>query len=172
MPKTNKSEKIPMQMQSIFDAIVELTDKFCKEYLNDEYALLSRYATAALCRKRPSPLLKGKINTWACAIIYALGQVNFLFDKSEEIYVSTNDLCKSFGIAKSTASSKSKTVRDLLRMSQLDPNWSLPSNMDSNPMTWTIMYDGFIVDVRTLPREIQEVAYEKGLIPYIPDDRD
>jgi len=26
-----------------------------------------------------------------------------------------------------------------------------------------------IVDARHLPREIQEVAYRKGLIPYIPD---
>jgi len=171
MPKISKSEKVPKQMQSIFDAIVEFTDKFSKEYLNDEYALLSRYATAALCRKRPSPLVKGYINTWACAIIYALGQVNFLFDKSQEIYISANDLCEGFGIAKSTASNKSKTVRVLLRMSQMDPNWCLPSKMDSNPMVWTIMYNGLIVDARALPRAIQEVAYQKGLIPYIPGDK-
>jgi len=172
MPKISKSEKVPKQMQSIFHAITELTDKFSKEYLSDEYALLSRYATAALCRKRPSPLVKGYINTWACAIIYALGQVNFLFDKSQEIYVSANDLCEGFGIAKSTASNKSKTVRDLLKMSQMDPNWCLPSKMDSNPRVWTIMYNGFIVDARSLPRAIQEVAYQKGLIPYIPGDKE
>ncbi len=171
MPKISKSEKVPKQMQSIFDAIVELTDKFSKEYLNDEYALLSRYATAALCRKRPSPLVTGYIDTWACAIIYALGQVNFLFDKSQKIYVSANDLCEGFGIAKSTASNKSKTVRDLLRMSQMDPNWCLPSKMDSNPMVWTIMYNGLIIDARVLPRAIQEIAYQKGLIPYIPGDK-
>ncbi len=171
MPKISKSEKVPKQMQSIFDAIVEFTDKFSKEYLNDEYALLCRYATAALCRKRPSPLVKGYINTWACAVLYALGQVNFLFDKSQKIYLSANDLCEGFGIAKSTASNKSKTVRDLLRMSQMDPNWCLPSKMDSNPMVWTIMYNGLIVDARALPRAIQEVAYQKGLIPYIPGDK-
>ena len=158
-------------MESIFDAIVKLTDKFSKEYLNDEYALLSRYATAALCRKRPSPLVKGYVNTWACAIIYALGQVNFLFDKSQTIYVSANELCECFGIAKSTASNKSKIVRDLLGMSQMDPNWCLPSKMENNPIAWTILYNGLIVDARALPRAIQEIAYQKGLIPYIPGER-
>jgi hypothetical protein len=27
----------------------------------------------------------------------------------------------------------------------------------------------FIVDVRNQPKEIQEIAFEKGLIPFIPD---
>jgi hypothetical protein len=31
------------------------------------------------------------------------------------------------------------------------------------------MVDGLIVDARSMPLEIQIVAYEKGLIPYIPD---
>ena len=30
---------------------------------------------------------------------------------------------------------------------------------------------GFAVDVRQMPRDIQEVAYEKGLIPYLPGER-
>lgn len=171
MAKISKSEKVPKQMQSKFDSIVTLTDKYCKEFLNDEYALLSRYATAALCRKRPSPLDKGHIKTWACGIIYALGQINFLFDKSQEIYVSASDLCEGFGVSKSTASGKAKTIRDLLKMYRMDANWCLPSKIDENPMAWTIMYNGFIVDVRNLPREIQEIAYQKGLIPYIPEDK-
>jgi len=43
--------------------------------------------------------------------------------------------------------------------------------MDDNIMAWMIMVDGFIVDARSLPRKIQEIAYEKGMIPYIPADR-
>ncbi|QTA78037.1 Uncharacterized protein dnl_02450 [Desulfonema limicola] len=168
MTKIVKSEKVPKQMLSIFNSIVKLTDKYCKEYLNDEYALMARYAAAALSRKRSSPLVKGRIKTWACAIVYALGQVNFLFDKSQEIYVSATNLCKGFGVATSTASDKAKTIRDLLKMYKMDPNWCLPSKIDQNPMAWTIMYNGFIIDARNLPREIQEIAYQKGLIPYIP----
>jgi hypothetical protein len=38
-------------------------------------------------------------------------------------------------------------------------------------MAWMIMVDGFMMDARTAPREIQKEAYRKGLIPYIPGDR-
>jgi hypothetical protein len=30
--------------------------------------------------------------------------------------------------------------------------------------------DGLLVDLRTMPREIQEVAFAEGIIPYIPAD--
>ncbi|MGZ8189845.1 MAG: DUF6398 domain-containing protein [Methylococcaceae bacterium] len=171
MAKTNKSEQVPKNMQVVFDTIVALTDSFSQQHLNDEYAQLARYATAALCQKRPSPLLSGKADTWACGIIYALGFVNFLFDKSEKPFISAADLCTAFGVGKSTGSSKSKLVRDALNMMQLDPNWCLPSKMDNNPMAWMIMVNGLVVDARYVPREIQEMAYEKGLIPYIPADK-
>ena len=172
MTRISKSEKIPKQMKAKFDAIVVLTDTFCNKHLNEEYAQLARQAVAALCRKRPSPLMKGRVNTWACGIIYALGFVNFLFDKSQEPYMSAADLCKGFGVSKSTGSAKSKTIRDALDMVQMDPNWYLPSKIDDNPMAWMIMVDGFVLDARTMPREVQEVAYRKGLIPYIPEDKE
>ena len=38
-------------------------------------------------------------------------------------------------------------------------------------MAWLIQYNGFMVDVRSLPRNIQVIAYEKGIIPYIPADK-
>jgi hypothetical protein len=171
MTKISKSEKVPKQMKAKFDAIVMLAETFCNEHLNEEYAQLARQAVAALCRKRPSPLMQGRVNTWACGIIYALGYVNFLFDKSQEPHMSATDLCDGFGVSKNTGSAKSKAVRDALGMVQLDPNWYLPSKIDDNPMVWMIMVDGFILDARTMPREIQEVAYRKGLIPYIPKDK-
>ena len=171
MNKVSKSENIPKSMQSIFNNIVELTDLFSKKHLNKEYAQLIRYATAAMCRKRPSPLLRGKINTWACGITYAIGFVNFLFDKSQEPYISAGEMCEAFGISKSTGGSKSKIVKDALNMMQLDPNWCIPSKLDDNPMAWIIQYNGFMVDVRSLPRNIQVIAYEKGIIPYIPADK-
>ena len=78
MPRIKKSEKVPRKLQERFDAIVALTDEVCQEHLDEEYAQLARQATAALCRKRPSPLLSGRVSSWACGIVYALGFVNFL----------------------------------------------------------------------------------------------
>ncbi len=170
MAQIQKSENIPKIMQEKFDCIVAITDDFSQQYLNDEYGKLIRYAIAALCRKRPSPLAKGKDKTWACGITHAIGIINFLFDSSQTPYISAKDLYKWFGVASSTGQSKSKLVRDTLRMHQMDPNWCLPSQLKDNPIAWMISVNGFMIDARYAPREIQEEAYAKGVIPYIPED--
>ena len=81
MPKRSPSQHVPKDMQARFDEITQLTDAFCQTYLNDEYAQLCRELTATLCRKRPSPLARGKASTWACGIIHAAshGQLSLRF---------------------------------------------------------------------------------------------
>jgi hypothetical protein len=159
-------------MQPAYAAIVSVTDEVCREHLNDEYAALARELAAALARKRPSPIARGKAETWACGVVYALGTVNFLFDRSQKLHMRADDLCAAFGVSPSTGASKAKLIRDLFDMMQMDPNWSLPSRIDSNPLVWMLTINGFVVDVRSMPREVQEAAYEKGLIPYIPAERE
>ena len=166
-----KSEKVPKSMQEKFDTITALTDDFSGTHLNEEYALLARQLTAALARKRPSPLLKGRPKSWACGVIYALGFVNFLFDKNTEPYVSAQELCDGFGVGKGTGASKSKEIRDMMDMVQFDPNWCLPSMVEENPLIWMISVNGFIMDVRSAPLHIQEEAYDKGIIPYVPGEK-
>lgn len=170
MGQVKKSENVPKAMQEKYLAIIELTNSFSEENLNEEYAELIRYAVAALCRKRPSPLERGKANSWACGVTHAIGMVNFLFDKSQTPNMAASDLYKKFGVGQSTGQGKSKAVRDHLDMYQSDPNWTLSSNLNDNPMVWMLSVNGLIVDIRTMPREAQEIALEKGLIPYIPDD--
>ena len=165
-----RSETVPWAMQNTYAAVVELTDAFCREHLNAEYATLCRSAAAALARKRPSPLTRGRVEIWACAIVHALGSVNFLFDRSQELYISAEDLCAHFGVSKSSGANKAKWIRDELKMSQFDATWFLPSRIDESPIAWLIEVNGLIVDARYVPREIQEIAYRKGLIPYIPAD--
>ena len=171
MAKTAKSENVPTTMQSTYDSIVRLTDEVSRKNLNTEYAQLIRYAAAALCRKRPSPLAKGNMSTWACAIAYAIGVVNFLFDKSQTPHMSAAELCKAFGVSQSTGSAKAKVVKDVLGLFQLHPEWCLPSKLESNPLVWMLSVNGLMVDIRSMPREVQEIAYQKGLIPYIPADQ-
>ena len=170
MARPTKSERVPRQMGPKFDAIVTLTDEFCKEYLNDEYGQLARQATAALCRKRPSPLARGRADVWACGIVYALGSTNFIFDKSQELYMSAAEICKGFGVGQSTVSAKSGVIREALDMGPLNLDWCLPSRLDSHPLAWLIEVNGLPVDARDMPREVQEIALEKGYIPYIPGD--
>ena len=169
MPQRSRSQQVPKEMQARFDEITQITDAFSQEYLNEEYSQICRELTAALCRKRPSPLVAGKVNTWVCGIIHAVGTVNFLFDSTEKPYVAASQICAYFGLSASTMQAKSKQIRDLLDMYQFAPKWTLPSMVDQNPLIWMLEVNGLIMDVRHAPRAIQEEALRKGLIPYIPD---
>lgn len=170
MPKHSASQRVPKELHARFDEIAVLTDAFSQTYLNAEYAQLSRELLATLARKRPSPLVQGKAPTWASGILHALGMVNFLFDASQSPHVQSRQIAEYFGLGMSTIQTKSKQIRDMLGIHQMSPDWTLPSRIDSNPLVWTLSVNGYIVDVRYAPREIQEEAYRLGLIPYIPDD--
>src|SRR5918912_2535209 len=172
MPKTTGSTSVPKSMQATFEAITSLTDAFCREHLNEDYRVLAQRMTAALCRKRPSPLVSGQPRTWACGIVYVLGQINFLTDPSTQLFMTTANLCARFGVGQSTASAKARFISQALDTSRLNPEWSLPSLVDQNPLVWLAEVNGVLVDLRDMPREVQEIAFEKGLIPYIPADRE
>jgi hypothetical protein len=58
-----RSNVVPKSMQAAYDAVAGLTDAFCRDHLNDEYRELARAMTAALSRKRPSPLTSGQPRT-------------------------------------------------------------------------------------------------------------
>lgn len=172
MPRPSPSTKVPKAMDTHYRVVTELTDAFCREHLDEEYAGLARLAVAALCRKRPSPLFSGKPNTWACGIVYALGQVNFLSDKSSHPHIGMEDLCARFGVASSTGCNKAKAVRDALGIWHGNHRWVLPSQLDASPMVWLLEVNGLAVDIRRLPRLVQVEAFERGLIPYVPADRE
>ena len=86
--------------------------------------------------------------------------------------MSAKDLYSAFGVSASTGGAKSKLVRDTLGMHQMDPDWCLPSKLDNNLMAWMISVNGLMMDARSVPRYIQEEAFEKGLIPYLPGDKE
>lgn len=97
--------------------------------------------------------------------------MNFLDDSSQTPHPKLTAIDQAFGISSGTGQAKSKAIRDLLKIRTFDPQWTLPSRMDRNPMAWMIEVNGFVLDARYLKREIQEEAYRKGLIPYIHGDR-
>ena len=162
------SIRVPAALQEKFDTIALTTDAFCDQHLNGDYKQLIRLALAALCRKRPSPLLKGQNNSWAAGAVHALGMVNFLFDDSQTPHCKATDIWAHFGLASSTGQTHSKKIRDALDMGPMDPQWSLPSHMDVNPLIWMLEVNGLIVDIRQMPLEVQDIAYAKGFIPYVP----
>lgn len=148
--------------------IVAITDQVCTEQLDAEYAELCRKLTTALARKRPSPLEQGQARAWAGAVLYAVGWVNFLTDPTQRPHMTTEQLSKACGVGKSTLAAKFKVIRDALRLRPMDPDYSRRELLAENPLAWMVELDGFVVDARSLPEEIQNELKRQGIIPDLP----
>ena len=55
--ESGEDGKIPASARPAYEAVVALTDAFCRDRLTEEYEALCRKLAGALARKRPSPLL-------------------------------------------------------------------------------------------------------------------
>jgi hypothetical protein len=172
MPRKREGgASVPSPARPAYDAIVALTDRFCQAHLTHQYQVLCWKLAAALARKRPSPLSRGKPEVWACAVVRVIGWVNFLDDSSNSPHMKLTAIDRAFGVAESTGQGKAKAIRDLLKIRQFDFRWMLADRIETTSMVWMISVNGFIMDARQLRREVQEEAYRKGLIPYIPGER-
>jgi hypothetical protein len=161
--------RIPDAARPAYDAVVAKTDAFCRAHLTDEYAQLCRRLVGALARQWPTPISRGKPESWAGGAVRAVGWANFLGDPSQSPHMTTADIDRAFGVSEATGHAKSKAIRDLLDIHRFDPDWTLPSQTGRNPMAWLISVNGLLVDARMMPRELQEQAVRKGLIPYLPE---
>jgi len=121
--------------------------------------------------KHPSPLARGDLRIWAAAAIYVVGSVNFLFDRTQRPHLTGDDLSALTGVPKSTLANKAKLIRDVLRIGQLEPELCRRELLASHPMAWMISVDGFIVDARTMPPEVQAEARRRGMVPDLPTPR-
>ena len=134
----NKEPSIPATVRPAYDAIIALTDSFCQEHLNDEYQALCRKLAGVLARKRPSPLLRGRADSWACGIVRVLGWANYLGEPNQPHHLKMIDIDEVFRVSESTGAAKAKAIRDLLKSpshrSRLDfaqPDWSNSNISDS-----------------------------------------
>jgi hypothetical protein len=151
-----------------YEEIKKLIKECTSKFLNNEYEEIACKALDKLSRKRNVPFVSGKENTWACGIVYAIGQANFLFDKSSKPYIPASELADSFGVAKSTAGNKANEISKMLKINYSNHEWILPSSMDDDLMIWMFDINGFYMDIRNCPIEVQIKAYNEGKIPYVP----
>jgi hypothetical protein len=138
------------------EALIEITDGFADHYLDEDYKMLCRKLIEKMSRKRQVPFLSGRLDIWAAAVVYALGQVNFLFDKSFEPYVSATDLCDYFGTSQSTTSQKAKIIRDMFKMRYFDEEFSTKRMQKENPLNEFVMVNGLIVPVSAVMKALEE----------------
>lgn len=164
-------DDIPAKYRKRLGEIVSLTDAFCRKHLNKHYADVCRRLAHRLCHT-DSPVLSGNAASWACGVAYAVGRVNFLTDPSQDPHMTAEQIAKGFGVSQATMHAKSRAISNGLDLMPFDPDFTIASRVDDNPLIWMLKVNGLLVDIRTCPRDAQVIAYEQGLIPYVPADQE
>jgi hypothetical protein len=142
------------------DKLLEMTGAFCAQKLDDEYFHLCEKLIRKLGRKRDVPFQRGKLEIWAAAVVYAIGSINFLFDKSFEPYMTADQISEYFGTKNSSVSNKAREIKDMFDMWHFSPEFSTQRMTESNPFYKMVMVDGFIVPIDTLPVDMQQIVRE------------
>jgi hypothetical protein len=163
--------KIPRAARAYAEQVIAVTDAACLERLDEEYADLCRRVVGKLARKRPTPLSRGGLRIWGSGVVYAVGQLNFLFDPNQELHLTADELSELLQVKKTTMANKGKLVRDTLKLSHFDTEFARQEMIDRNPLVWMLEIDDIIVDARKVPLALQVRAFELGLIPYVPGAR-
>ena len=86
--------------------LIKLVEDFCDEYLNEEYKDLSLTLVNEIGERR------GKPEIWASGVIYAISETNFLFDKTNNPHITSDDICIYFNTKLSKVSARSKIIKD------------------------------------------------------------
>jgi hypothetical protein len=163
--------RIPAALRDRACKILAITDQACTQHLDDEYARVCRTLVGRLARKRPSPLTRGDTQIWAAGAIYAVGQVNFLFDRSEQPHLTADQLAACLGVVKTTMANKAALINKMLNTSIFEPDLTTTATLAQHPLAWLVEVDGLIVDARMLPLELQDEARRRGLIPDLDHHR-
>jgi ABC-type glutathione transport system ATPase component len=80
--------RIPIAVRAPTSAVIDITDAACSDHLDEEYGRLARRLVGRLARKRPSPLIRGDPRIWAAGVLYVIGQINFLFDRTQQPHLT------------------------------------------------------------------------------------
>lgn len=163
---------IPRDLRQRAGMILAITDDACRVRLNDEYARCCRVLVGRLARKRPSPLTRGDVRIWAAGAIYAIGQVNFLFDRSQDPHLRADQLAEHLGVVKTTMANKAALINKTLDIGIFEPDMTTTAMLERHPLAWIVEVDGLPVDARMLPAELQDEARRRGLIPDLDARRD
>jgi len=105
------------------------------------------------------------VRIWAAGAIYAVGQVNFVFDRSQTPHLTAERLAEALGVVKTTMANKAGMINRMLDIGIFEPELTRVAMIEQHPMAWLVELDGLILDARTLPAELQDEARRRGLIP-------
>ena len=152
------------RIEAVSQQLIDMTGEYCDQYLDEDYKQLAEKLILKMKRKRDVPFLRGQVHTWAAAVIYALGQINFLFDQSFEPYVAAGDIPNYFGVSQSTVGRKAKAIRDMFDLYYWHPEFSTRAMRGADPYRGMAVVNDFIVPIDMLPPDVQETLRREGIV--------
>jgi glutamyl/glutaminyl-tRNA synthetase len=139
-----------------------LFEKYCTEKLDNEYLRLCNKVHKKLTKKDNEIFSRGKSEIWAASIVWAVGSVNFLSDKSFLPHASLDDVCEWFGANSSTIVNKASQIRNFAKISTLNTEF-LRTDSGVKKMLENLEYDkNGLIRIKNL--EVDQVE------PELPDE--
>ncbi len=154
-------QAIPANRKVRLREIVTITDRFCEDA---EFRRLCRSMAVVLCLKGV-PLESRKAAGWAAAIVYSLAWVN----TGHPLHNAADEILSGIAVSPGRLMRRVRVLRKTLGLQRMDQRWSTRRTVGLNPRTWKVVVDGRPCDIRTAPRKVQEEAYRRGIIPFLPD---
>ena len=106
----------------------------------------------------PSPLTRGDQGIWAAGVVYAVGQLNFVFDPSQSPHATADQLSGWLGVKKTTMANKARLIRDTLQLSDFESEFMRRDLVEASPLTWLLEVDGLLVDIRHAPAQLSSAG--------------
>ena len=140
--------------------LLKMVDDFSNIHLDEECSILCSNLVKKLGRKREVPFKRGKLTIWASAVIHTISHINFLFDEKFTPHITLDDISEYFNTNKSTVGSKSKFIRDSLKIKFFDFEFT------QRKLLVEYLESAFIEsdDGELLPLEIFEKEFQKRVI--------
>ena len=102
--------RIPVALRDRAQQIIDVTDAACREHLDEEYGLLTEGSWRGWRASGPRRSMRGDARIWAAGAIYAVGQVNFLFDRTQTPHMTAKQLAEALGVVQTTMANKAGII--------------------------------------------------------------
>lgn len=147
--------------------ILKLTNRFCLEHLNMEFASLCEKLVKKMSRQATVLFVEGRTDVWAASVIHALGSINFLFDKSFDPFVESHQIAEFYNLSDKTVSEISDKILQTLDIQMFNTEFSTQYSLTNNPFD-KIKVDesGLLYFDNDIEEEEEEIEYQvEGVEP-------
>ena len=116
----------PEQLAARIEQVRSKIIVFGSSRLHETYTEYALRLCSAIAASSNLNLHRGRPEIWAAAIVYAIAQLNFLFDPSTPNHLTTDEVAAWFDVKKPTVSGKAGMIRETLELFHDDMRFCAP----------------------------------------------